>query len=109
MKQSGQSFLPLLHPLTPLEEFISSSPPQSDLLIAHCCEQEDPARKHLYDILSQREVIILIGPEGDFSGKEITTALQAGYRTITMGNTRLRTETAGIAAALITAVKYRNS
>ncbi len=106
MKQSGQSFLPRLHPLMPLAAFLEQ-PRDGDLLIAHCCEQQDE-RIHLYDALEKKKVTILIGPEGDFSPAEVARARRAGYRSISLGNTRLRTETAGITAAIITATKFRH-
>jgi len=107
MKQSMQPFLPRLHPLTPLKDFLSS-PPGGDRLIAHCCEYDDPQRQHLYDSITTSRVTILIGPEGDFSLREIEEARGAGFRTISLGTSRLRSETAGIAAAIITATKFRN-
>jgi len=106
MKQSMQPFLPRLHPFTPLKDFLAA-PPAGDRLIAHCCENEDPQRGHLYESITSPHVTILIGPEGDFSPQEIEEARRAGYRTISLGNTRLRSETAGIAAAIITAARFR--
>ncbi len=107
MKQSGQSFRPVLHPLTPFEEFLRM-PADGDRLIAHCCEHDDPSRSHLYDQITTPSLTILIGPEGDFSKEEIEAATQAGFRTVSLGETRLRSETAGIAASLITATKFRD-
>ena len=64
--------------------------------IAHC---EETDRKSLKGEISKgQNVTILIGPEGDFSVKEIEMALQHGYIPVTLGNTRLRTETAAIVA-----------
>ncbi len=107
LKQSMQPFLPHIHLLTSFREFISRSFP-GDKLIAHCCDQEDPDRKHLYDSITTSQVTLLIGPEGDFSPQEVQEALQKGFRPVSLGDTRLRTETAGITAAIITAVKFRN-
>jgi 16S rRNA (uracil1498-N3)-methyltransferase len=107
MKQSMQSFLPKLHPLTPLEELIRK-PVAGDFLIAHCCDYHDPSRSHLYDQITTPSITILIGPEGDFSKDEIDTAKQAGFHAVSLGETRLRSETAGMAAATITATKFRN-
>ena len=65
-------------------------------LIAHC---EETNKKSLKDTLKPNQsVTILIGPEGDFSSKEIQTALENQYIPVTLGNTRLRTETAAIVA-----------
>lgn len=107
MKQSMQPFLPRLYPLTPLEDLLRN-PPAGEKMIAHCCEHDDPARRHLFDMISRPRVTILIGPEGDFSKEEIALARQAGFQTVSLGNTRLRSETAGIAAAIITAAKFRD-
>ncbi len=107
VKQSLQPFLPRLHPLTPFGDLISRHF-SGDKMLAHCCEQEDPARMHLYDRITSPHVMVLIGPEGDFTPEEITKAQEAGYRTVSLGSTRLRTETAGIAAAVITATRFRD-
>lgn len=107
VKQSLQPFLPRLHPLTPFGDFINR-PFSGDKMLAHCCEQKDPARMHLYDRITSPQVIVLVGPEGDFTSEEIAKALEAGYTTVSLGSTRLRTETAGIAAALITATHFRD-
>ena len=66
------------------------------LFIAHCEETE---RKSLKQELKPRsDITILVGPEGDFSVKEIEMALQQNFIPVTLGNTRLRTETAAIVA-----------
>jgi 16S rRNA (uracil1498-N3)-methyltransferase len=66
------------------------------LFIAHCEELDKTSLKS--QIETQTEITVLIGPEGDFSVKEIELALQNGFAPVTLGNTRLRTETAAIAA-----------
>ena len=95
MKQSLQYHLPKLKPLTTFQDFI-----RQDLtgqkFIAHCEETERKSLKSLIE--PETEVTILIGPEGDFSVKEIAIALQQNYIPVTLGNTRLRTETAAIIA-----------
>ncbi len=95
MKQSNQYFLPKLNEPMAFKEFIKL---KSDglSLIAHC---EETNKKSLKDTLKPNQsVTILIGPEGDFSSKEIQTALENQYIPVTLGNTRLRTETAAIVA-----------
>lgn len=95
MKQSLQYYLPILHPAISFSEFVSNHKNES-LFIAHCEEND---KKVLKDILTPNQnCTILIGPEGDFSSKEIENALEKGYQPISLGNTRLRTETAAIAA-----------
>lgn len=95
MKQSNQYFLPKLNEPIPFSEFV-----KRDFLgqkfIAHCEEFDKKSFKN--ELIAKQNVVILIGPEGDFSVKEIKTALQFNFIPVTLGNTRLRTETAAIAA-----------
>lgn len=95
MKQCNQMYLPRLNPAISLKEFIKKEN-KGIQLIAHC---EETNKKSLKSILkSNTDYTILIGPEGDFSTKEITLALDNNYIPVTLGNTRLRTETAAIVA-----------
>lgn len=104
MKQSQQSFLPVLNGTIRFNEFIQKSH-SAKKYIAHCDDQE----KHpLQSVLPPGESsIILIGPEGDFSGAEIRTAREAGFLPITLGQTRLRTETAALVACMEVSVLNR--
>lgn len=95
MKQSNETYLPKLNEAISFKEFIKQKN-EGLQLIAHC---EETDKKSLKDILKPNEnVTILIGPEGDFSEKEIALALENKYQPVTLGNTRLRTETAAIVA-----------
>ncbi|WP_271766829.1 16S rRNA (uracil(1498)-N(3))-methyltransferase [Aquimarina algiphila] len=95
MKQSLQLYLPKLNPVIPFSNFVHEKK-NGQLLIAHC---EETKKQSLKDILQlQSNTTILIGPEGDFSPKEIEMALTSGYTPVTLGETRLRTETAAIIA-----------
>jgi 16S rRNA (uracil1498-N3)-methyltransferase len=94
MKQSKGMYLPKLNPLTDFNTFIQKHP---EGLLAHCYEDEKNAMK---DVFVFKNCPILIGPEGDFSTKEVELALKSGYKTITLGENRLRTETAGIYAVV---------
>jgi len=95
MKQSLQCYLPTINELTPFNNFVNQDF-EGQKYIAHC---EDSDRKSLKSQLKpDQDIVILIGPEGDFSVKEIETALQHNFIPVTLGNTRLRTETAAIAA-----------
>jgi 16S rRNA (uracil1498-N3)-methyltransferase len=95
MKQSLQCYLPTINELTPFSTFVNSGF-EGQKYIAHC---EDTKKKSLKNKLKpNQDVLILIGPEGDFSVKEIETALQHNFIPVTLGNTRLRTETAAIVA-----------
>jgi 16S rRNA (uracil1498-N3)-methyltransferase len=94
MKQSQRSYLPILHPMIGLKEFIQNHP---NGLIAHC---EKTDKMTIENAWSPINCPILIGPEGDFSTDEIQLALTSGYTPITLGENRLRTETAGLVACM---------
>ncbi|MEY8849112.1 16S rRNA (uracil(1498)-N(3))-methyltransferase [Psychroserpens sp. XS_ASV72] len=95
MKQSLSCYLPILNEAITFQEFLSQNH-DGQLYIAHC---EDSDKKSLKDVLKPDEnVTILIGPEGDFSLKEIEMALSKNFLPVSLGNTRLRTETAAIVA-----------
>lgn len=95
MKQSNELYLPKLNPAISFKEFVKQQ--NSGLqLIAHC---EETDKKTLKSVLApQQNVTLLIGPEGDFSEKEIELALENKYIPVSLGNTRLRTETAAVVA-----------
>ncbi|WP_417291004.1 16S rRNA (uracil(1498)-N(3))-methyltransferase [Corallibacter sp.] len=95
MKQSLQSYLPILHDAIPFTEFVQQNF-NGQQFIAHCEELDKKSLKK--ELKSEKDVIILIGPEGDFSVKEIEIALQNNFIPVTLGETRLRTETAAIVA-----------
>ncbi|WP_109852606.1 16S rRNA (uracil(1498)-N(3))-methyltransferase [Aquimarina sp. AU58] len=95
MKQSLQCYLPKLNPAITFSEFIKQEN-EDQLLIAHCEETKKQSLKSV--LLPEVNTTILIGPEGDFSTKEIDIALSSGYTPVTLGETRLRTETAAIVA-----------
>jgi len=95
MKQSLKAYLPQLDEMTKFSNFIHQTF-DGQKFIAHC---EDQHR----DLLKSRikkggNYLILIGPEGDFSMEEIEMALNAGFQPVSLGNSRLRTETAGVVA-----------
>lgn len=95
MKQSLKAYLPRLNPVTGFKQVVTGScEPQK--FIAHC---RDGEKKRLDEVYTPgRDVIILIGPEGDFSAEEVALAEEHGFVPITLGTSRLRTETAGIVA-----------
>lgn len=97
MKQSLQTHLPILHPLTTYKQFIKMQQSESTTLcIAHC--EESTKESLSKELIISKDILILIGPEGDFSLEEIKAATTLDYTEITLGNSRLRTETAGIVA-----------
>lgn len=99
MLQSRQTWLPQLQAPVQFKHFIGNEKfiTASKKFMAHCVANE----KRQLQNLSKNNSIILIGPEGDFTEEEIELALQHNYQAVSMGNTRLRSETAGIVAATI--------
>ena len=99
MLQSQQTWLPVLHEPTKFNQLVQSST-QQQKFIAHCI---DDAKRSLSDLNNESlsSKIILIGPEGDFTADEIELALQNHFSAVSLGETRLRTETAGIVAATL--------
>lgn len=96
MKQSLKAYLPKLNELENFKQFLQAHKFPASKYIAHCQEGDKVLLKNNYQAGS--DVCILIGPEGDFSGEEITLALAAGFQSLSLGNNRLRTETAGVVA-----------
>lgn len=97
MMQSKQVWLPVLQQPSALSTIISDSLYQTKL-IAHCVED---LKATITDFRKQESVQILIGPEGDFTRQEISIALDNKFKPVTLGETRLRTETAGVVSATV--------
>lgn len=95
MKQSLKATLPQIGEVEDFSSFIEK-PFDGSKYIAHCYEQQQTALKDCYQ--KGENALILIGPEGDFSEKEVELALKNSFTPITFGSSRLRTETAGIVA-----------
>lgn len=97
MLQSQQTWLPQLHEPVSFRQLVSESV-YHQKLIAHC---EDETKQTIRQIKSadQPDCQILIGPEGDFTQEEIELALKNGYLPVSLGNTRLRAETAAVVAS----------
>ncbi len=104
MKQSLQTHLPKLNPPISYKDFMRQ---EMDGLkfIAHCAEGEKMELKRR--VAADKDLVILIGPEGDFSKTEIDLAYTKGFVSVSLGNNRLRTETAAIVAC--TTVSIINS
>ena len=97
MKQSGRSWLPVLESAVSFEEAVEMC--EGNLYIAHCMEAIEGSKTHLLKALKAGEsASIAIGPEGDFTREEVELALDKGALEISLGDSRLRTETAGIVA-----------
>ncbi|MCD8740926.1 16S rRNA (uracil(1498)-N(3))-methyltransferase [Mucilaginibacter roseus] len=95
VKQSIKAYHPVLNEPVPFSKFISGNL-SGQGFIAHCAPGEKVSLKNVLEPGSR--TTILIGPEGDFADNEITAALNAGYKPITLGESRLRTETAALEA-----------
>jgi 16S rRNA (uracil1498-N3)-methyltransferase len=105
MKQSRKAWKPIINEMVPYKRFFEE-PQQGRKFIAHC--YEEIPRTDLFDELrtiykssEQEDVTVLVGPEGDFSIDEVKMALDAGYESVHLGESRLRTETAGLAAVMM--------
>lgn len=96
-------------PLT-VKEFIKETAASNAVkLIAYCFEEENVPRRSIKEVLAGRgsdEIIVLVGPEGDFSREEAQLAIESGYVPVHLGDSRLRTETAGVAAASAVYFEY---
>ena len=113
MKQSLKATLPLLDEMTPVAQVLAE-PFEGTRCIAYCDEQLPRGQRLTLTGVYQpgQDVMVLIGPEGDFSPEEVQAARDAGFMPVTLGESRLRTETAGMMAvaaihALDQSVKFR--
>lgn len=101
-KQSLKGAVPQILPACSVSEFIAGAPVGALKLICHCYEIESLPREGITAALEGargREICILIGPEGDFSPSEVELALSKGWKSIHLGESRLRTESAALVAA----------
>ena len=95
MKQSQKATLPRLEGMVDFNAFVAR-PFEGRKFIAHCAEGEKPLLRRLYH--PGERALVLIGPEGDFSPEEIALAESNGFEAISLGESRLRTETAALVA-----------
>lgn len=102
-KQSLKATVPVVNEPVSVKEFISLHKDSNALkLIAYCFEDESVPRrsiKEALEVYEGQEIIVMIGPEGDFSNDEARMALEAGFVPVHLGSSRLRTETAAVYAA----------
>lgn len=103
-KQSLKAAIPTVAEPQSVRDFLLAAPDDALKLICYCFD--DVERKQIQQLLPAREICILIGPEGDFSPEEAALARERGWIPVSLGESRLRTETAAVVAA--TAV-YLNS
>lgn len=108
MKQSRKPWKPVLNEIVDFKTFVSS-PCNGRKFIAHCYEEFD--KKDFFDAITQLpaddEITVLVGPEGDFSVDEVQLAMSYGYEPISLGQSRLRTETAGLMAIVMSMLAKR--
>jgi 16S rRNA (uracil1498-N3)-methyltransferase len=96
VKQSLQAYHPVLNSAISFDKFLKQDF-NAEKMIAHCIDNEQ--RVFMNEVVkASSRYLVLIGPEGDFTAQEIQMALTAGFIPLTLGKTRLRTETAGLAA-----------
>ena len=107
MLQSQQCWLPDLHEPVQFDDLMMRQPARPaggfgnyEKYIAHCEDEKNKKSLH-QQINGSSNQLILIGPEGDFTKEEIDLALVNNYKPVSLGETRLRTETAGVAAAIL--------
>ncbi|MBQ6549506.1 MAG: 16S rRNA (uracil(1498)-N(3))-methyltransferase [Prevotella sp.] len=102
VKQSHKAWKPVLNEIVSFKSFINQ-PHEGRKYIAHC--YEEVPRTYLFDELRKpsdsEDAIVLIGPEGDFSIDEVKMAIEAGWQSVHLGKSRLRTETAGLSAVMM--------
>ena len=102
MKQSRKAWKPVINEMTPFAAFVKAHA-EGRRYIAHC--YEEVPRVNLFDQLRKPSddagALVLIGPEGDFSIDEVRQAVAAGFISVDLGKSRLRTETAGLAAVMM--------
>lgn len=94
MIQSQQAWLPELREPIDMSAYLQQSFTNHDLFIAHCAEGEKSGLASQENTGNDR--LLLIGPEGDFTSQEIRMAMEKGFLPVSLGDTRLRTETAGV-------------
>ena len=94
-KQSLKGRIPKLLPLLPFNEFIKKEF-AGDKFLAHCVEDQKNEFVNVLDV--SKPTLVCIGPEGDFSPTEIQAAIGSGFKPVSFGNSRMRTETAGVFA-----------
>ena len=109
MKQSRKPWRPVVNEIVSFKKFLAEDF-SGKRYIAHCYDEIE--RKNFFDILStekfdkDEEITVLIGPEGDFSIDEVKQAVSNGYVSVSLGESRLRTETAGLAAVMMMQLKF---
>lgn len=120
MKQSHKVFKPVLHDMEAFRGFVARDFP-GQKFIAHCYDESDVAegvvpeggktmdggKPFLLDVLdAEGDALVMVGPEGDFSVDEVKLALAHGFRSVSLGRSRLRTETAALVAVHLMHIRH---
>ncbi|GAA3000686.1 RsmE family RNA methyltransferase [Prevotella corporis] len=106
MKQSRKPWKPLISPIVDFKDFIKNEKAKNKF-ICHCYD-EIPRKDFFANLDSNNDdIVVMIGPEGDFSIDEVKAALSLGYESVTLGKSRLRTETAGLNAVMMANLALR--
>jgi 16S rRNA (uracil1498-N3)-methyltransferase len=102
MKQSHKAWKPVINEIVSFKSFVQQ-PREGRKYIAHC--YEEIPRSYLFEELQKpsdsEDATVMIGPEGDFSVDEVKLAMEAGWQSVHLGKSRLRTETAGLSAVMM--------
>ena len=97
-KQSHKAWMPRVNDMTPFRDFVlqQENKPRQQNFICHCYEGDKPFL--MQQVTPTADALVMVGPEGDFSVSEVEFALEHGFTEVSLGKSRLRTETAGLAA-----------
>ncbi len=112
MKQSRKGWKPVVNPMISFQTFIDNCSNKGRKFICHCYQEID--RTDFFTEISKEknssessDIMVLVGPEGDFSIDEVRYALEHGFESVTLGSSRLRTETAGLSAVMMSQLARR--
>ncbi len=120
MKQSHKAFKPVLNGMEDFRRFVARDFP-GQKFIAHCYDESDiegrgggaeektmdGGKPFLLDVLdAAQDTLVMVGPEGDFSVEEVRLALQHGFRPVSLGRSRLRTETAALVSVHLMRIRH---
>lgn len=109
VKQSRKPTVPIVNPLESFESFINKNR-EGGKYICHC--YDEIPRRDFYEIINKpdnedKDITVLVGPEGDFSIDEVKLAIANGYQSVSLGQARLRTETAALSAVMMAQLAKR--
>ncbi|MDY3103671.1 MAG: 16S rRNA (uracil(1498)-N(3))-methyltransferase [Prevotella sp.] len=108
MKQSRKAWKPVVNPVMPFQDFVNQQR-EGGLYIAHCYTEiaRNDFLNEIQQANDQQDITVLVGPEGDFSMDEVNQALEKGFSSVSLGQNRLRTETAGLVSVVMSQMVKR--